>query len=87
MTQEATARAHDVLTGLFSHLGQRAQGSGQAPPAGLNLEWMAEQATQFIEMPAQLAETFATMAVDLTDLVLKALAEAGLELITGLTPM
>jgi len=89
MSQDPQVRsdAHGVLEGLFRGLGHHAQGQQAAAPAGLNADWMLQQFTEFVEMPVALAQTFTTMATDLTELVLSALAEAGIELVRGLTPM
>lgn len=87
MTTDATGHAHSVLEGLFRGIGQHAQGQQPQAPAGLNADWMLNQFEELILMPVELAQTFTTMATDLTDLVLKALAEAGIELVRGLTPM
>lgn len=89
MTQDPAAHqsARGVLEGLFRGLGQHGQGQQPSAPAGLNADWMLNQFMEFVEMPIELAQTFTTMATDLTDLVLKALAEAGIELVKGLTPV
>lgn len=83
MNQDPAVRseAHSVLTGLFSSLGQHAQ-SGQTPAGGL-----LAQFTEFVEMPLELAQIFTGMAVDLTELVLKSLEEAGIVLVKGLSPV
>lgn len=89
MNQDPQVRqeAHGVLEGLFRGIGQNAQGQQPSAPAGLNADWMLQQFTEFIEMPIDLAQIFTTMATDLTELVLRALAEAGISLTKGLTPM
>lgn len=87
MTTDATGHARNVLEGLFRGIGQHAQGQQAQAPAGLNAEWFLAQAVEFVEMPADLARIFTDMAFDLTELVMKALAEAGVSLVTGLTPM
>lgn len=89
MNQDPAVRseAHSVLRGLFSGLGHHAQGGdSEQAPAGLNVEWMIEQAGELVTMPADLARIFVDMSVDLTELVLQALAEAGFVLVRGLTP-
>lgn len=89
MTQDPQVRqqAHSVLSGLFSSLGQHAQGGQAQAPAGLNLDWMLGQFSEFVEMGPELAQVFVTMATDLTELVLNSLAEAGIVLVKGLTPV
>lgn len=89
MAQDPAVRrqAHGVLEGLFSGLGQHAQGQDAQAAPGLNLEWMVGQFDEFLQMPVDLARIFTTMAFELTDLVLKALEEAGIELVKSLTPV
>jgi len=87
MAIDATGDARSVLEGLFRGIGQHAQGQQPQAAPGLNLEWMLDQAVEFVEMPGDLAQIFVTMAGDLTTLILKALAEAGVSLVKGLTPL
>lgn len=89
MTQDPQVReqAHGILSGLFAGLGQHAQGQQPQAPAGLNVDWMLGQFSEFVEMGPELARIFTDMAFELTDLVLKALEEAGIVLVKGLTPM
>jgi hypothetical protein len=76
--------AHGVLQGLFSHIGsQGQQGGGGGGLAG----GLAGQLTEFIEMPMELTKIFLDMSVQLTELVLKSLEEAGMTLVKGMTPM
>lgn len=74
--------AHGILQGLFSHIGgQGQQGGGTSALGGLG-----GQLTEFMEMPMELAQVFLNMSVQLTELVLKSLEEAGIDLVKGLTP-
>lgn len=77
--------AHNVLSGLFSHLGS--QGSGPGASSGLGGGALAGQLVEFMEMPVDLARIFLDMSVQLTDLVLTSLEEAGIVLVKGLSPM
>lgn len=88
MNQDPAVRseAHRVLTDLFSGLGQHAQGQAPQASAGLDVEWMLGQFGELVTMPADLARIFIEMSVDLTELVLQSLAEAGIVLVKGLTP-
>lgn len=75
--------AHGVLQGLFSHIGSQGQQGGGGGLAG----GLAGQLTEFIEMPMELTKIFLDMSVQLTELVLKSLEEAGMTLVKGMTPM
>ena len=84
MNQDPAVRdeAAGILSGLFSHIGETRQ-AGQPPSAlgGLGL-----QLEEFMTMPLDLAVVFLDMSVQLTELVLKSLEEAGIVLVKGLTP-
>lgn len=88
MTQDPQVRqeAHNVLSGLFSHLGSQGSGPG-ASSGGLAGGALAGQLVEFMEMPVDLARIFLDMSVQLTDLVLTSLEEAGIVLVKGLSPM
>lgn len=79
MNQDPAVRAEaaSVLSGVFSGLGQ---GGG----AGLGA--LGTQFEQLLEMPMELTRIFADMSVQLTELVLKSLEEAGIVLAKALTP-
>lgn len=83
MTTDPGARnqAAGVLHGLFTHLG-----SGGGQPAPTPLSGMALQVEQFVAMPIELANIFMNMSVQLTELVLTSLEEAGITLVQGLMP-
>lgn len=84
MTDPAVQQeAHSVLSSLFTNIGQHA--SGQSP--GLNADWFLDQIQEFVDMPLDLANIFVQMATQLTEMVLKALEEAGIVLTKGLTPL
>lgn len=74
--------AHGVLQGLFSHIGSQGQ-QGGGPSLGGGL---AGQLEEFMTMPLDMAQVFLNMSVQLTELVLKSLEEAGIVLVKGLTP-
>lgn len=84
MNQDPVVRreAAGILEGMFRTVGESRQ-SGQPPSAlgGLGLDLQ-----EFMAMPLDLAVVFMNMAVDLTELVLKSLEEAGYVLVKGLTP-
>lgn len=88
MAQDPQVRheAAGILQGLFHGLGQHSQGQQPAAPAGLNADWMVQQFSELVEMPVDLARIFMDMSVQLTELVLDSLAEAGISLVKGLTP-
>lgn len=83
MRQDPAVRseAHGILEGLFRHVGESSQqGTGTLGGIGGDL-------SEFLTMPADLARLFTDMAFDLTEVVLNALAEGGVILVKGLTPM
>lgn len=86
MTQDPQVRdqAAGVLSGLFRHLGS---GGSQPAPGGLNLGAMGTQFEQLVEMPVELANIFLNMSVQLTELILRSLEEAGIVLAKGLSPV
>lgn len=79
---EVRQEAHGILSGLFRHVGESRQ-TGEVPSAlgGLGL-----QLEEFMSMPLDLAMIFMNMSVELTELVLRSLEEAGIVLVKGLTP-
>ena len=85
MRQDPDVRreAEGVLDSLFSSIGRASQDSGAANMLG----GLGGELTEFITMPAELAEIFVSMSMDLTKMVLESLAEAGIVLAKGLTPM
>lgn len=74
--------AGGILEGLFRHLGESRQ-SGQPPSA---LGGLGVQLEEFMSMPLDLAVVFMNMSVQLTELVLQSLEEAGIVLVKGLSP-
>jgi hypothetical protein len=90
MNQDPDVRqqAHSVLASLFSHLGSQGSGPGGSGGglAGAGGA-LSGQLVEFMEMPVDLARIFLDMSVQLTDLVLTSLEEAGIVLVRGLSPM
>lgn len=87
--QGVRQEAHGVLQGLFSRLGGQGGGGGQGSGGGGGgdvLGGMAGQLEEFVAMPMELTKIFLDMSVQLTDLVLTSLEEAGIVLVKGLTP-
>jgi hypothetical protein len=84
MNQDPGVRqdAAGILTGLFRHLG-----SGGSQPAPAGIVGLGGQLAEFMEMPIELANIFLNMSVQLTELVLKSLEEAGIVLVKGLSPV
>ncbi|HYH50804.1 MAG TPA: hypothetical protein VEG38_14760 [Acidimicrobiia bacterium] len=85
MRQDPQVReeAGGILEGLFRHIGESRQ-QGAAPSA---LGGLGVQIQEFVLMPVELAEIFITMSAELTELILQSLAEAGIVLVKGLSPM
>jgi len=75
--------AANILTNVFTGIGQHAQGQGID---SLGLGGLSAQVEQFAAMPLELARIFTVMAVQLTELVLQALEEAGIVLAKGVLP-
>lgn len=83
MTDPAVRQdAHGVLQGLFSHIGSKGQQGGGSAIGG-----MAGQLEEFLTMPIDVAQIFLNMSVQLTELVLTSLEEAGITLVKGMTPL
>jgi hypothetical protein len=76
------AEAESVLSGVFSHIGSL--GNAPAPIALGGV--LGGQVEQFLQMPVELTKVFLDMSVQLTELVLSSLEEAGLVLARGLVP-
>lgn len=85
MNQDPQTRSHaaSILEGLFRHIGS---GGSEPVPQGVNLGGMGQQVEQFVAMPLELAQLFTGMAVDLTNLILDSLEQAGIILAEGLIP-
>lgn len=75
----ARQQAHSALTSMFTNLGSGGAGPGSAG--------MVAQLEEFIQMPMELTKVFLDMSVQLTEMVLKTLEEAGVILVKGMTPM
>jgi hypothetical protein len=73
------SEAHSVLSDLFNQIG------GQAGTGGSG--GLLSQFSELLEMPMELAQIFTQMSVQLAELVLRSLEEAGMTLVKGLTPM
>lgn len=83
---EVRREASSVLNSLFNGIGESAQGQ-QPSGGGINADWVLQQVQEFVEMPIDLALIFMEMSTQLTEMVLKALEQAGITLVRGLTPM
>lgn len=90
MTQDPQVRqeAHNALSGLFSRLGSQRRdrddpGGGVADLGGA----LAQQVEEFMTMPLDMAVIFLNMSVELTELVLTSLEDAGIVLVKGLSPI
>lgn len=85
MSQDPQVRdeAAGVLSGLFRHLGS---GGSQPAPGGLDIGGMGQQFVELLEMPVELANVFLNMSVQLTELILRSLEDAGIVLARGLMP-
>lgn len=75
--------AANHLGSLFSNLGQARQ---QNDP-GLLGGGLAGQLEEFLQMPVEMAAIFMNMGMQMAELVLTSLEEAGYTLAKGLTPM
>lgn len=87
MDPEMRMEAKETLAGLFKGVGQRAQGQRPEPVGGLELEGLLGQVQEFVSMPMDLAVLFLDMSVDLAELVLETLEQAGYILVKGATPL
>ena len=85
MRQDPQVRneAASVLSGLFRNIGETRQ-AGQAPAA---LGGLGVELEEFLTMPLDLAVVFMRMSVELTELILQSLEEAGIILTKALTPL
>lgn len=86
MNQDPQVRqaAAGHLTALFQGLGHARQ--EQDPSVLGSLGGAAGQLEEFLSMPLDMAMVFINMSVQLTELVLTSLEEAGIILVKGLTP-
>lgn len=78
--------ARETLSSLFSNLGRARQNNDPGLLGGLG-GGLAEDLQEFMTMPMDLAVVFLNMSVELAELVLKSLEEAGYTLTKGLTPL
>lgn len=85
MNQDPQVRqqAHGVLESLFAHIGGQQGGPHPALAGG----GLTGQLVEFMEMPVELSRIFLDMSVQLTDLVLTSLEEAGIVLARGIMPV
>lgn len=78
--------ASGILHGLFAHIGSQ----GREPAGGVTpsspSSGMAAQLVEFLEMPMDLTKIFLDMGVQLTELVIQSLEDAGIVLARGLVP-
>jgi hypothetical protein len=80
--EQVQEQARSVLSGLFRNIGEANSDGGSASALG----GLGGELAEFITMPADLARIFMDMSMDLTEMVLTSLAEAGIVLVRGLTP-
>jgi hypothetical protein len=78
-------QALDTLAGLFRRIGTA--NNPQPPEGGDAISGMLGQVEEFVSMPMDLAVIFLNMSVELAELVLTALEEAGFTLVKGMTPL
>jgi hypothetical protein len=78
--------AHGHLMSLFQGLGNANREQDPSVLGNVGLGGMAGQLEEFMSMPMDMAMVFLNMAVQLTDLVLSSLEEAGIILVKGITP-
>jgi hypothetical protein len=69
--------AASVLSGVFAGLGT----------GGTGLGGLATQFEELLDLPLELTQIFANMSMQLTELVLKSLEQAGIVLVKALSPM
>jgi hypothetical protein len=77
--------ARAVLGQTFGNLGHAIQGQTTDPLGGLAGS-LGTQIEQFLQMPIELAQIFTSLGMQMADLVLTALEEAGIVLARGLMP-
>lgn len=77
------SEAEGILDRLFTNIGRASTDAGSAS----SVSGLGTQIAEFVTMPAELAEIFVGMSMDLTKMVLESLAEAGIVLVRGLSPM
>jgi hypothetical protein len=80
--------ARNTLSSLFKGIGQSSESSGGGG-GGLapELSGLAGQLEEFVTMPIDVARIFLGMSVELADLVLQALEQAGFVIVKGVTPL
>lgn len=84
MNQDPAVRreASGHLNALFQGIGNARQESDPTVLGGL-----ASDLEEFMSMPLDMATIFLNMSVQLTELVLTSLEDAGIVLVKGLTPL
>ena len=85
MDPQARNEAVGVLANLFQNIGRAPQ--KEAGGGGLGGLDIGRQLQEFATMPVELATIFLNMSVELAELVLKALADAGYTIVKGTTPL
>lgn len=82
-------QALDTLSGLFRRMGDRSStgGTGGEQSGGDAVSGMLQDVEEFVSMPMDLAVIFVNMSVELAELVLTSLEEAGFTLVKGMTPL
>jgi hypothetical protein len=91
---EAQGRLIDLFRGIGQERTSRGpdgdgggSGGGGGGGGGLLGDGLLEDVEEFMTMPLDLAVIFLDMSVELAELVLKSLEEAGFTLVKGLTPL
>lgn len=79
--------AGDLLGSLFRGIGNNARGEQVGQVGGVELSGLLGDVQEFVSMPMDLAVLFLDMSVELAELVLKTLEEAGYVLVKGMTPL
>lgn len=84
MDPQIRSEASSHLTSFFQQLGQARQQNDPNLVSGLG--GATEQLREFMSMPLDLTMLFANMSVELVEMILTSLEQAGFILVRGMTP-
>lgn len=85
MAEADRQEALGLLSSRFREVGQRRVADDQEG-LGSMLEGLSGEFTEFLNMPLDLARIFINMGLEMAELAISTLEEAGFVLVKGLTP-
>lgn len=83
---QARQSAVDAVSAMWQNIGHSTQNQDSGLLGGLG-GGLGQQLTEFVNMPMEMAQIFINMAVQIAELTITSIEEAGVVLVKGLSPV